>query len=338
MGMDLSVRQPGWKRLAEFPGHARDQALAVAVGRDVLVFGGAGHDPVEKCFRTFQDIHRYDTRADAWSVWPSCSPVPLMGAAVASVDEGVALFFGGVNDEVFNGFFRDSAAAAGERLDEIARAYLSMAPADYRFASSVRAFDAASNRWWVLDDLPGPACVGVALAARGRRIHLLGGEVKPGLRSTQVLRWELQDGLPASHRLPDLPAETDGAIAEGVAGALAASGPGLLVLAGGTQFPGARTRHLQGHAHAHEHLKKTWRRDIQVLGPTGWQRVGQLPCGLAHAQSFVWEGLWVIVGGESDGGEARPEAFAISLDALATSSRASSTRATPCASTVGAGR
>jgi N-acetylneuraminate epimerase len=172
----------------------------------------------------------------------------------------------------------------------------------------------------VLGERPGIACVGSALARNGDDVYLMGGETKPGLRSAQAFRLWVADGALRSEQLPDLPADPGGdltgetssvtsgdasaAAPEGLAGAMAIFSGDSLVLAGGTSFPGARERYLQGQLYAHEHLKKHWRREILVFENSEWRLVGRLPHGLAHAQMFTWHDEVVIVGGERDGGEA----------------------------------
>jgi N-acetylneuraminate epimerase len=330
MCLDLADRRSSWRSLKEFPGLPRDQALAMAVGAEVYVFGGAGYDPQEKRYRTFQDIHRYDTRTDTWTAFVSTSPAPLLGAAISRRADGAAVFFGGVHNAVFNGFFRASAAATGDQLDTIVRKYLSMEAARYRFSSTVHVYEPTLDRWSTLGDRPGIPCVGSALAQRGEDVYLLGGEIKPGLRSTQVFRVRTSDAGLFCDRLEDLPADllngsTDDASAEtpaenpaaepeGMAGAMAIFSGDSLVLAGGTSFPGAKARYLQGQTYAHEDLPKHWRREILVLEKTVWRVVGKLPCGLAHAQIFSWDDELVIVGGESEGGEARTDVLTLAWE------------------------
>ncbi|MGY0196899.1 YjhT family mutarotase [Leptothrix sp. BB-4] len=307
MVLDLADGRPAWRRLADFPGMLREQALAMAFGPQILVFGGAGYDGIEKRFRAFQDIHCYDTRTDAWTVWPTCSPVPLLGAAIAAAPGGVARFFGGVHDGVFNAFFRTSAGATAGRLDEIVRDYLSMEPADYRYAKAVQEFDPWTDQWTLRSDYAGEPRVGMALAQDGEQVCLLGGETRPGLRSVQAHRLDAHGVGPQVERLADLPGVAGAATPEGVAGAMAGHCGDRLVLVGGTRFPGARGRALQGHRHPHENLRKEWCREIFVLEDSTWRLAGRLPRGLAHAQVFRWNDGPVIVGGEADGGQPRSE-------------------------------
>lgn len=346
MCLDLADRRSSWRSMREFPGLPRDQALAMAVGAEIYVFGGAGYDPQEKRYRTFQEIHRYDTRTDAWTPFVSTCPVPLLGAAISVRADGAAVFYGGVHNAVFNGFFRASAAATGGQLDAIVRKYLSMDPARYRFSSAVHVYEPAVDRWSILGERPGLPCVGSALAQRGEDVYLVGGEIKPGLRSTQVFRVRTSDGGLFCDRLEDLPGDlhkdsaeesapeparelaqepvhetaqhpattSSASPPEGIAGAMAVFSGDALVLAGGTSFPGARARYLQGQAYAHEDLPKKWSREILVLEKTVWRQVGQLPCGLAHAQIFSWDNEVVIVGGESEGGEARADVLTLAWE------------------------
>lgn len=317
MCLDLADRRSSWQSLSEFPGLPRDQALALAIGEEIYVFGGAGYDPQVKRFRTFEEIHRYDTRTDAWTVCAATSPVPLLGAVIARRGPDAALFCGGVHDAVFNGFFKASAGATGDQLDDIVRQYLGMSADQYRFSSTVHQYEPLLERWTTLGEWSGQPCVGSALAQRGDDVYLMGGEIKPGLRSTQVHRLQANAESLVCERLADLPADTPGVDPEGLAGAMSIFNGDNLVLAGGTSFPGAKARYLQGKRYAHEDLSKHWRREILVFEKSAWRLIGKLPCGLAHAQIFCWDDEVVIVGGESDGGEARADVLTLTWEEAA---------------------
>lgn len=315
LALDLAADRPEWVARAPFPGPAREQARAVAVAGGIHVFGGIGQDAGRTV--SFDTVHRYDPVEDRWHEVATRCPQGVLGGALWSPDGRVVLAVGGVNTAVIEGYFAQMSAAGDDDTAKarITEAYFSMRPEDYRFTADALCHDPATGRWSVLGRLPFAPTVGAATAVDGAgRITLVNGEIKPGLR-TCAARVGAFDGAQLRWMdLPDLVSPDAQASREGLAGAFAGHIGETLVVAGGTNFPGARTAFDAGQTWAHRGLTKTWHDTIHVLGAGGWQVVGRLPRGLASGLSFTLEDGVLLVGGELQGGEAIADVMLLRRD------------------------
>jgi len=306
--LDLSCADATWQSLADFPGDTRDQSVAIVDEGKLFVFGGAGSvrcsdgttDTVIFC-----DGHCFEPAVDRWQKLDTFSPRSLLGSS-AVVANGRALFFGGVNQAVFETYFRDlkSAGADAQRKTTIDTAYLCMRPESYQFSNEVLSYSPAANTWQSLGTLPFPPTVGAAVAFDGEHVTLINGELKPGLRSYGVNQIETVSDTLRSRVVPDLVAPEGELQQEGLAGAFAGYSCGVLLAAGGANFPGAWNQYRQRQHYAHRGLKKIWRDEVYALVDGEWRVAGRLPEGRAYGLSLQLDDGVLLVGGESDGGRA----------------------------------
>lgn len=318
-GLSLAAPSPTWVARAPFPGTPREQAVAVASAGAVYVFGGLGLAADGRSQVLFDDIHRYEPVADAWELLPVHAPVGLLGAAACALADGRILFLGGASKAVVEGFFARLAEAGDDEAQRLAvtRDYLGREPKAYGFNAEALCFDPVTQRWQGLGRLPFAPTLGAAVAREGGCVALVQGELKPGLRSRDA--WQARVGATALdwQPLPCPPAAGGAPEPEGLAGAFAGYVDGSLLVAGGTNFPGAWAQYRAGRRYAHEGLAKTWHGDVHALVGGAWRRVGSLPWGLAHGLAFpVPQGL-LLVGGERQGGAASAAVQCLRWDGVA---------------------
>lgn len=302
--MDLSALQPVWKRMADFPGKPREQAVALAIGQQIYVFGGAGVQENGGAAIAFDEVYRFDPASNTWSQLPTRSPLGLLGSAAVSPDGLRAVFLGGVNKAIFDGFSRDLADAKDDlEQHRIRRAYMEMRPQDYFFTSDVLAYAPDTNSWQSLGRQPHAATVGSGVALKLNEITLINGEIKPGLRSYEVKRAAINTSDVSWLQVPDLVPGHGQQIQEGLAGVFAGYCKDVLLVAGGTNFPGAWARIQAGNNYAHEGLKKKWYTDIYALVEGRWRVAGRLPTALAYGLTFETDDGLLLIGGEqAEGG------------------------------------
>lgn len=251
---------------------------------------------------------------DTWSELPANSPRALLGAS-ALVNGDRVVFVGGVCKAIFDGFCAEQALAAEEaQRQHLTQAYLSEDPAAYAFSPEVFAFQPTDNTWRELGRVPGAPVVGAALATTGNVLVLLGGELKPGLRSRANWQAQISDEGLTWEAMPELPPGPSEALQEGLAGAFAGYSHGVLLLAGGTNFPGAQARFAGGHRYAHQGMSKTWRDDIWAYVNGAWQWAGRLPQGRAHGLCLGDGEQLLLLGGEAAGGTALASCIALEWD------------------------
>ena len=193
-----------WFECAPLP-NARLQPVCVAQDGKLYVWGGyvqptdsLGRVLGENCV-VYTDGYQYDPQADKWA--PVSSPMtadghPLTlsgGAAVAWGDKEI-LAVGGVNRNVFLGGIQGLFPMPDYLLHE---------PEWYRFNPNVLVFSTVTGQWRTLTQTTLTARAGASLISIPTETSmlgetspvalLLGGELKPGIRSTDVTLISLKE-------------------------------------------------------------------------------------------------------------------------------------------------
>jgi N-acetylneuraminate epimerase len=235
-----------------------------------------------------------------------------LAAAATTLDRQTIVFFGGVNKAIFDAYFVDhvNAGETGKAMqDQVEHRYFSQRPQDYLFTAQVLSYNPASNQWRNLGIDPHPVTVGASLAVQANKVTLIGGEIKPGLRSPNVksvtlsgeqLHWDELSLMPAA------PGET---AQEGIAGSFAGYSDGVLLAAGGANFPGAWKQFIGGQLFAHKGLSKTWRADIYADIKGKWTVVGKLPAPMGYGSYVQLDDGVLVIGGELQGGSGSKDVF-----------------------------
>lgn len=312
--LDLSKTERAWVEVAAFPDPARDQAAAAAVNGKLYVFGGNGKSSPDATTALFNQVHAYDPATNTWSVLPTRAPREIAGGTAVAQGERI-LLFGGVNRNIFDGYFKDIAAAGTDkaRSDAVARAYFTQRPQDYFFGRDVQAYLPATNTWQSLGVVPFTGRAGAAVALEGTTLSIVNGEMKPGLRTAAAHQGTLADDGIKWRNLPDLIPPASGGLQEGVAGAFTGYSHGALLVAGGANFPGSTAKYQAGTLYAHEGLTKTWRSDVYALRGNRWGIVGQLPQVQGYGMSIQNGNEIILIGGELQGGTPSTKVFSLEL-------------------------
>ena len=181
----------GWEMLPPFPGQARIQPVCGGIGSDFYLWGG--FDLKTKTLDV--DGFRFDEEHRQWK--PVSGPTdihgePLFtgGGVAVSSDSLHVLIVGGVHKDVFmTGMLQSDSL------------YMRHPISWYRFNPYIVQYD--GQQWEVLTDSQGlTARAGAALVNDRGVLYLVGGELKPGIRSNQVVRIKEGDiALPPSHKL-----------------------------------------------------------------------------------------------------------------------------------------
>ena len=312
--LDLSKPERAWVEVAAFPDAARDQAAAAAVNGKLYVFGGNGKSSPDATTAVFNQVHAYDPATNTWSLLPTRAPREIAGGTAVAQGDRI-LLFGGVNRNIFDGYFRDIAAAGTDktRSDAVARAYFTQRPQDYFFGRDVQAYTPATNTWQSLGVVPFAGRAGAAVALKGDTLTVVNGEIKPGLRTAAAHQGTLTaDGI-NWRNLPNLipPAGKD--VQDGVAGAFVGYSGGTLLVTGGANFPGSNAKFAEGTLYAHEGLTKTWHSDVYALRGGRWSIIGQLPQVQGYGTSIQNGNEVILVGGELQGGTASTKVFSLEI-------------------------
>lgn len=183
--LDLkNTAKEGWKEEPSIPGIARVQPIAAALAGDLLgVWGGFAPKTDSKVAQLAMNGASYNAGCGTWTALPV--PTDALGeevftggaTAIATPQKGVVVV-GGVNKDVF--------LAAINKLPE---GYLLHEPEWYRFNSRVLCY--RDGTWTQLLQHPSVARAGCALAYWDGWVYVVGGELKPGIRTPEIVRFRV---------------------------------------------------------------------------------------------------------------------------------------------------
>lgn len=183
--LDLkNTAKEGWKEGPSIPGIARVQPIAAALAGDLLgVWGGFAPKTDSKAAQLAMNGASYNAGCGTWTALPV--PTDALGeevftggaTAIATPQKGVVVV-GGVNKDVF--------LAAINKLPE---GYLLHEPEWYRFNSRVLCY--RDGAWTQLLQHPSVARAGCALAYWDGWVYVVGGELKPGIRTPEIVRFRV---------------------------------------------------------------------------------------------------------------------------------------------------
>lgn len=181
-----SVADNSWKSLPDMPGNPRVQPVAAFVDGQLYVWGGfAG--------RTSESEPTFELgglclnpATGVWSEAPAAVnadgyKVGLGGGVALPLANGKVLACGGVNPEIF------LSALQAQPAD-----YLMHEPEWYKFGKAVLVYDPATGEWAEIGRTSDAARAGAAIMDGGDgSLYLLGGEVKPRIRTPRAMRIKL---------------------------------------------------------------------------------------------------------------------------------------------------
>ena len=183
--LDLkNTAKQGWKEEPSIPGIARVQPIAAALAGDLLgVWGGFAPKTDSKAAQLAMNGASYNAGCGTWTALPV--PTDALGeevftggaTAIATPQKGVVVV-GGVNKDVF--------LAAINKLPE---GYLLHEPEWYRFNNRVLCY--RDGTWTQLLQHPSVARAGCALAYWDGWVYIVGGELKPGIRTPEIVRFRV---------------------------------------------------------------------------------------------------------------------------------------------------
>ena len=183
--LDLkNTAKEGWKEEPSIPGIARVQPIAAALAGGLLgVWGGFAPKTDSKVAQLAMNGASYNAGCGTWTALPV--PTDALGeevftggaTAIATPQKGVVVV-GGVNKDVF--------LAAINKLPE---GYLLHEPEWYRFNNRVLCY--RDGAWTQLLQHPSVARAGCALAYWDGWVYVVGGELKPGIRTPEIVRFRV---------------------------------------------------------------------------------------------------------------------------------------------------
>ena len=195
--LDLNSKDPQWKNLPDLP-IALANSVAIAQngsdGVNIFVIGGRAKHP-----SGISDLHHtlyiYNPRTQSWKSGASISDGTTISnfsaGTGAAVSENFLLITGGDNGEVFHQIETYLAQIANAGTAEEKALLTSkknqLITNHQGFYRGMLLYNTLTNSWIKIGDLPFPARVTTTATKWGENIILSNGEVKPGVRTPDVM-------------------------------------------------------------------------------------------------------------------------------------------------------
>ena len=189
--LDMNNLSLGWVKLREMPGNPRVQPVMAAAVNDngenmLYVWGGFAprHGKVEPTLEL--EGLCYNPQKDKWSKIEGPKDaegeeLSVGGGAACTLSDGRIAVIGGVNKDIFLSALQNQAPD-----------YLQHPVEWYRFNPNILVFDPKTEKWSVEATTSDAARAGASIVAgRNADIFILGGEIKPRIRTAETLHFNL---------------------------------------------------------------------------------------------------------------------------------------------------
>lgn len=189
----LSCSRPKsqWKSRKAMPGKPRVQPVCMAHGQRLFAWGGFHANGAKSKVAT--DGYAYDLMRNRWTQLAAPrdaagESLTLSGATGATNGKGLLLCLGGVNKTIFT----DAISGKYQLVDQAE--YLKQPVAWYRFNATPLVFNAKTLQWLkpTMADSRLARAGAMLIAIAENQFLYIGGELKPGVRTPQILRIELK--------------------------------------------------------------------------------------------------------------------------------------------------
>lgn len=303
--IDLKNKDNVWERIEPFPGSAREQSVSAFLDGELYVFGGIGKENSKSTLQVFSDVYKYSPNNNKWQKVNTISPVGLAGHTGIKLDEDMLLITGGVNEHIFDKYFMDLKITSNDIKENqnVINSYFNKPANDYFFNKRAFVYNAKKNKWEDAGELPGTGTAGSASVVENNKIMIINGEIKPGLRTDIVYHAIWSNGKLTWIKNSLLPPPPGDKYQEGLAGAFSGYSNGVVLVAGGANFPGAKQNYINGKYYSHEGISKKWRDDIYGLINGKWKYMGKMKQPLGYGVSVNYGNEIFLIGGEDVHGQ-----------------------------------
>lgn len=190
--LDLNDISKGWQQLPQLP-HAVSHAVMVAqsngVDTSIYIIGGR-----KKNDNGISDLYNYtlefDINKNEWVQKQSLPYALSAGTGVATRKNDIVLF-GGDKGETFHKTETIIAAINAEQNEErktqLTEEKARLQAAHPGFSKEVLMYNTVEDKWKIIDTIPFPVPVTTTAIQWNDEIFIPGGEIKAGVRTTQIL-------------------------------------------------------------------------------------------------------------------------------------------------------
>lgn len=185
--LDLESLSEGWKELPAFPGAPRVQPVCAAQQDkngelSFYLWSGFAAPADGRPASLSVDGYVYSPVSGKWTALPapvdaSGETVSLGGGAAVAVGDSLILCMGGVHKDIFL-----------KALQHAEPDYLSHPAEWYRFNDRLLVYNTRQQTWQTALRTPRTARAGAALVSYGCNVFSINGELKPGIRTPEIIR------------------------------------------------------------------------------------------------------------------------------------------------------
>ena len=175
-----------WVKLSEYPGAKRVQPVVVSDGTDIYVAGGFQLDAETKQCTLSTNVIKYSITNDEWTELAEIpadktgTPRCLVGGSGVYRD-GCLILTGGVNYNIF----KDAVEGKGPAD------YMKKPREWYQFNKDILVYNLSAGEWRTVYDIEGMNKAGGILVADNENIYMVCGELKPGIRTPEVVAFPI---------------------------------------------------------------------------------------------------------------------------------------------------
>ncbi len=190
----LNLDEGTIRTCSTIPGGPRVQPVCVSSEQKIYIWGGFyqmvdshGNTVIDSC-TVHTDGWCYDISEEKWSQLPAPhaedgTELTLSGAVMTDLDDRYLMAVGGVNKDIFLNAIRGLYPTPQYHLHDAEW---------YRFNPYVLLFDTQKNEWEIAAKSSLAARAGASLVKVDDSVFLIGGETKPGIRSTDISRIDIK--------------------------------------------------------------------------------------------------------------------------------------------------
>ena len=183
-------RDTAWVKLADYPGAKRLQPVLLASDDALYLMGGFEVDPQTKKSVISSNFMVYHVAENRWGEtfdvpqMNDGTPRALVGCAGTRVGNKF-LVAGGVNHSIFK------AAVEGKAPQD----YMKRPVEWYQFSKDLLVYDFTASKWSVIPNVEGMNKAGGSLLYHKGTVYMVCGEKKPGIRTSEIVSYSLEELL-----------------------------------------------------------------------------------------------------------------------------------------------
>lgn len=179
---DLKTKKT--QEIASMPGEAtRNQAVAQVLNDEIYVFSGG--DKV-----AYTDGYKYNMKKNKWEkvsdVKVDGKKISLLGASSVKLNNEEMLVVGGFDKTVYDYAVEKLGTLQGDELADFKKKYFGADPSELRWNKKILIYNAKSNSWKSIGEIPFDAPCGAGVVLDGEKIYSINGEIKPGTRTNRT--------------------------------------------------------------------------------------------------------------------------------------------------------